>query len=45
LHELHARAALQRLRLGEPGALEIARVLVADVDNPALSAQLSVMTS
>ena len=30
------RAAVHRARLGEPGALETARALAAQVDNPAL---------
>lgn len=41
MRELQARAALQRLRLGIPGALEIATALVGDVDNPALAGQLA----
>jgi DNA-binding SARP family transcriptional activator len=41
MNELLARAAVQRVQLGEPGAVEIARALVADVDNPALSARLA----
>ena len=41
MRELLARAAVQRVRLGQPGAIEIARALVAEVDNPALSAQLA----
>jgi DNA-binding SARP family transcriptional activator len=39
LRELHARAAMQRVRLGDDGALEVARALVAEVDNPALAAR------
>lgn len=38
LRELGARASLHRARLGEPGALENARALAAQVDNPALDA-------
>ena len=38
LHELGARASLHRARLGERGALENARALAAQVDNPALDA-------
>jgi tetratricopeptide (TPR) repeat protein len=41
LHELLARAGLHRARLGEPGALENARALAAQVDNPALDALLA----
>jgi tetratricopeptide (TPR) repeat protein len=40
LRELLARAAIQRARLGEAGALEVAKCRVADVDNPALAARL-----
>jgi DNA-binding SARP family transcriptional activator len=36
LRELLARASLHRARLGEPGALETARSLALQVDNPAL---------
>ena len=36
LRELLARASLHRARLGEPGALENAGTLAAQVDNPAL---------
>jgi tetratricopeptide (TPR) repeat protein len=39
--EFRARAALQRVQLGQPGAFEIARALAAEVDNPALSARLA----
>jgi DNA-binding SARP family transcriptional activator len=38
LRELLARASLHRARLGEAGALENARTLAAQVDNPALAA-------
>jgi DNA-binding SARP family transcriptional activator len=38
LRELLARAYVHRARLGEPGALESARTLAAQVDNPALAA-------
>lgn len=41
MRELQARAAIQRVRLGDAGALEIARARVADVDNPALAARLA----
>lgn len=44
LRELRARGAIQRVRLGEPGALEVARALVAEVDNPALSARLATVS-
>jgi tetratricopeptide (TPR) repeat protein len=37
LRELVVRAHLQRDALGEPGALETARLLAADVDNPVLA--------
>jgi hypothetical protein len=30
---------MQRVRLGDDGALEVARALVAEVDNPALAAR------
>ncbi|WP_125776024.1 tetratricopeptide repeat protein [Antribacter gilvus] len=40
MREFQARAALQRVRLGTPGAREIAAALVGQVDNPALAAQL-----
>ena len=36
MKEMLARAYVYRHRLGEPGALETARVLAADVDNPHL---------
>ncbi len=36
LHDLLVRATVHRARLGEPGALEAARSLAAQVDNPAL---------
>jgi hypothetical protein len=38
MRELLARASVHRARLGEPGALEQARSLAAQVDNPALDA-------
>jgi DNA-binding SARP family transcriptional activator/predicted negative regulator of RcsB-dependent stress response len=41
LRELQARAAMQRIRLGDAGALEVARALVAEIDNPALAAHFS----
>jgi tetratricopeptide (TPR) repeat protein len=41
LRDLLVRALVHRARLGEPGALESARTLVAQVDNPALVALLA----
>ncbi|MFW6034112.1 MAG: BTAD domain-containing putative transcriptional regulator [bacterium] len=41
MRELQARAAIQRVRLGDVGAREIARARVSDVDNPALAARLA----
>ncbi|GAA2137364.1 hypothetical protein GCM10009844_04350 [Nocardioides koreensis] len=38
LRELVARASLHRAALGQPGAAELASVLLADLDNPALGA-------
>lgn len=38
LRELVVRAQLHRGRLGDPGALESARLLAAEIDNPALAA-------
>jgi DNA-binding SARP family transcriptional activator len=38
LRDLLVRATVHRARLGEPGALENARALAAQVDNPALDA-------
>jgi DNA-binding SARP family transcriptional activator len=38
LRDLLVRATVHRARLGEPGALENARTLAAQVDNPALAA-------
>jgi hypothetical protein len=38
MRELLLHAALYRARLGEPGALDVARSLAAQVDNPAGSA-------
>jgi DNA-binding SARP family transcriptional activator len=37
MRELVVRARLHASRLGEPGALEAARLLAADIDNPALA--------
>lgn len=37
IRELVLRATVYRARLGEPGALEAARSLAADIDNPALA--------
>lgn len=42
LRELVVRAHLHRHRLGDPGALRAARLLAAEVDNPALAPLLSV---
>ena len=39
LRELLARASLHRAALGQPGAAELAPVLIAEVDNPLLSAE------
>lgn len=36
IRELLLRATLYRVRLGEPGALDVARSLAAQIDNPAL---------
>lgn len=44
MRELQARAAMQRVQLGGPGALEVAQALVSDVDNPALAAQLATLS-
>ena len=41
LRELVARASLHRAALGQPGAAELASVLVADLDNPLLGAERS----
>ncbi len=41
LHDLLVRATVHRARLGEPGALEAARSLAAQVDNPALDELLA----
>ncbi|MBI4260265.1 MAG: SARP family transcriptional regulator [Actinobacteria bacterium] len=41
MRELLARATLHRARLGDPGALEAARMLAAGIDNPALAADLA----
>ena len=40
MRELLARAYLHRSRAGDASALEVARVVAADIDNPALSALL-----
>jgi hypothetical protein len=37
IRELVLRAAVYRARLGEPGALDAARSLAAEIDNPALA--------
>jgi hypothetical protein len=37
MRELVVRGRLHASRLGEPGALEAARMLAADIDNPALA--------
>jgi DNA-binding SARP family transcriptional activator len=49
IRELLLRATVYRARLGEPGALDVARSLAAQIDNPALdelfeSAELSIVT-
>lgn len=41
MRELLARAHLHRARLGNDDSLEVARMLAADIDNPALEAALS----
>lgn len=41
LRELVVRAELHRARLGDPGALVLARLLGAGIDNPALAADLA----
>jgi DNA-binding SARP family transcriptional activator len=41
LRDLLVRATVHRARLGEPGALESARTLAGQVDNPALDALIS----
>jgi DNA-binding SARP family transcriptional activator len=41
MRELVVRAHLHRSRLGEPSALTTARMLAADIDNPALAALLN----
>jgi hypothetical protein len=40
MHELTARALYHAAALGDPGAAGAARILAADVDNPALRALL-----
>jgi hypothetical protein len=40
MRELLLHAALYRARLGEPGALDVARSLAAQIDNPAMPALL-----
>jgi DNA-binding SARP family transcriptional activator len=40
MRELVVRARIHAARLGEPGALDAARLLAADIDNPALAALL-----
>jgi DNA-binding SARP family transcriptional activator len=39
--ELHLHATVYRARLGEPGALDVARSLAAQIDNPALEELLA----
>ena len=41
MRELVVRARIHAARLGEPGALEAARLLAADIDNPALARMLA----
>lgn len=43
MRELVARATLYRARLGEPGALDVARDLAERIDNPALHADLALV--
>jgi len=40
MRELLLRATLYRARLGEPGAMDAARSLVSQIDNPALTTLL-----
>jgi hypothetical protein len=49
MRELVLRATVYRANLGEPGAIEAAHSLVAQIDNPALaklleSAELSIVS-
>ena len=41
IRELLLRATVYRARLGEPGAIEAARALAAQIDNPALTTLLA----
>jgi hypothetical protein len=41
MRELVVRAALHRVRLGDPGAVDSARLLAEGIDNPALQAELA----
>ena len=41
MRELVVRAHLHRSRLGDPSALTTARMLAADIDNPALASLLN----
>ncbi|MGH3646905.1 MAG: hypothetical protein ACRDTM_06985, partial [Micromonosporaceae bacterium] len=45
MRELFARATLHRARLGEPGAADAVRSLVAEVDNPALAKTVLSLTA
>jgi hypothetical protein len=45
IRELLLRSAVYRARLGEPGALDAARALAAQIDNPALDGLLDPTTS
>jgi DNA-binding SARP family transcriptional activator len=40
IRELVLRAAVYRVRIGEPGAISVARSLAAEIDNPALAGLL-----
>jgi hypothetical protein len=40
IRELVLRAAVYRARIGEPGAISVARSLAAEIDNPALDGLL-----
>jgi hypothetical protein len=42
MRELLVRATLYRARLGEPGAMDAARSLVSEIDNPALTTLVDV---
>jgi hypothetical protein len=41
MRELVVRAALHRVRLGDPGGIEAARLHGEAIDNPALHAELA----